>query len=168
MACRVASTLLRIGSQTLRHQPVSTCRVLKLTAVRSLSTHNSLLSAKLYTKDHEWLAVDGDVGRVGITDHAQNALGEVVYVDLPAAGDEVDKDDVVGSIESVKAASDLIAPVAGEILEQNECLADAPNTVNSSPYENGWLYTMKLSDPSELEDMMSEEAYVEFLESEGH
>jgi glycine cleavage system H protein len=116
-----------------------------------------------YTKDHEWLAVDGGIAKVGVTDFAQDALGDVVYVDLPEAGDEVSAGDSVAEIESVKAVSDVYAPVSGEIVAVNEDLDGNEESVNEDPYGAGWLFQVELSDPSELDGTMDAEAYKAFV-----
>lgn len=112
-----------------------------------------------YASSHEWALLDGDIVTVGITDHAQDALGDLVYVELPTVGDAVSQGDEAGVVESVKAASDIYAPVSGEIIEVNEALADSPEIVNSEPYEGGWLYKIRVSDVAELDALMSAEEY---------
>ena len=112
-----------------------------------------------YAASHEWARLDGDIVTVGITDHAQDALGDLVYVELPNVGDAVQAGDEAGVVESVKAASDIYAPVSGEIVEINEALADAPETVNSAPYTDGWLYRIRISDASELDKLLSADEY---------
>lgn len=112
-----------------------------------------------YTEDHEWIRVDGAIGTIGITDHAQEQLGDVVFVELPEVGSKVAKGDASGVVESVKAASEIYAPVSGEIVEVNEALVDAPQTVNSDPTGTGWFYKIQLSDPGELDGLMDEDAY---------
>ena len=112
-----------------------------------------------YAASHEWARLEGDVVTVGITDHAQDALGDLVYVELPTVGDQVSAGDEAGVVESVKAASDIYAPVSGEIIAVNESLADTPETVNSEPYEGGWLCKIKASDVSELDKLLSADEY---------
>jgi glycine cleavage system H protein len=112
-----------------------------------------------YTEDHEWIRVDGAIGTVGITDHAQEQLGDVVFVELPEAGSTVAKGDAAGVVESVKAASEIYAPVSGEIVEVNAALVDAPQTVNAEPTGAGWFFKIRLSDPGELDGLMDEDAY---------
>ncbi|PRD38366.1 UNVERIFIED_CONTAM: gcvH [Trichonephila clavipes] len=112
-----------------------------------------------YAASHEWARLEGDVVTVGITDHAQDALGDLVYVELPTVGDQVSAGDEAGVVESVKAASDIYAPVSGEIFAVNDSLADTPETVNSEPYEGGWLYKIKASDVSELDKLLSADEY---------
>ena len=116
-----------------------------------------------YSEDHEWVKVDGDHGVVGITHHAQEALGDIVFVELPEVGDEVEQGDTAGSIESVKAVSDIYSPLSGEITEVNEALEDAPEVVNSSPYEEGWILKIKIAEPAQLDGLMDSVAYQEFL-----
>ena len=110
-----------------------------------------------YTEEHDWLRVDGDIATVGITAHAAHALGDLVFVELPAVGTTLVKGDTVATVESVKAASDIYAPVGGEIVEINPLVGDTPELVNSSPEEEGWLFKLRLSDPSEVEALLSTE-----------
>lgn len=116
-----------------------------------------------YSESHEWIKVDGEYGFIGITDHAQQAMGSIVYVDMPEENDEVEKDEEFGAVESVKAASELISPVSGEVVEVNEDLGDAPELINKDAYEN-WIIKVKLSDPSELESLMNAEQYATYCE----
>lgn len=116
-----------------------------------------------YSEEHEWIKVDGDTGTVGITFHAQEALGDIVFVELPELGASVTLGDSVGSIESVKAVSDVFSPAGGEIVEVNNSLEDSPEVVNHEPYGSGWIYKLKLSDKSELDSLMDAEAYKAFL-----
>lgn len=112
----------------------------------------------LYTSDHEWIRVEGDVGTIGVTDHAQGELGDVVYVDIPDATATVGKGGTFGSIEAVKTVAELYAPVSGQLLEVNDVNA-APDSVNKDPYGSGWLVKIKISDPSELEGLLNVDAY---------
>lgn len=121
-----------------------------------------------YASTHEWVRVEGDVATVGITDHAQEALGDLVYIELPEVGDKVAAADEAGVVESVKAASDIYAPVSGEIIAINEALADAPETVNSDPYHDGWMYKIRMSDAVELDDLLSAADYDAQVAAEGH
>lgn len=116
-----------------------------------------------FTKEHEWIRVDGETGTVGITDYAQEQLGDVVHVELPEVGSEVPKMKEVAVIDSVKAASEIYAPVAGEILAVNDALADDFGKVNSDPLGDGWLFKIKIADPADLEGLMDEKAYEAFL-----
>jgi glycine cleavage system H protein len=116
-----------------------------------------------YTKDHEWLRKDGDVAVAGISDFAQDRLGDVVFVELPKAGDSFDKGEAFGSIESVKAVSELYMPVGGEIIEVNPLLEDSPELVNRDPYGEGWMIRIRPSDPGQTEGLMDRKAYLETL-----
>ena len=119
-----------------------------------------------FTDDHEWADADDDIVTVGISHHAQDALGDIVFVEFPTVGEEVDQGDAFGVIESVKTVSDLYAPVGGEVVELNEELETAPELVNESPYDRGWLVRIKVDAPDELEALMDAEAYETFLEGE--
>jgi glycine cleavage system H protein len=120
-----------------------------------------------YTKDHEWAKMAGSSAMVGITDYAQEQLGDIVYVELPPVGEALEQSKPFGVIESVKAASDLYAPLSGEAVEVNEELAEHPELVNQDPYGQGWMIKVKASDPSELEGLMTAEEYEEFLKGLG-
>ena len=119
-----------------------------------------------YTEEHEWVRVDGDVATVGITDFAQGQLGDVVFVEIPDAGKQVTKGGEAAVVESVKAASDVYAPVSGEVVEGNQALVDDPSLVNSAPEAEGWFFKLRLSDTSELEALMDAGAYKSFCESQ--
>ncbi|HEY9156390.1 MAG TPA: glycine cleavage system protein GcvH [Candidatus Binatus sp.] len=119
-----------------------------------------------YSKEHEWVATEEVVATVGITDHAQDQLGEIVYIELPAVGDKISKDDPFGVVESVKAVSDIYAPVTGTVIEINEDLRESPETVNEDPYGDGWLIKVKITDLSDLEDLMDADEYGELLARE--
>jgi len=119
-----------------------------------------------YTKEHEWVQVEGDVGIVGITDHAQKELGDIVYVDLPKTGSTAEQGKTVGSVESVKAVSDIYAPVSGEILEVNDLLTTAPERLNEDPHGAAWLVKIKLSHPDETKQLMSAEDYQKYVGAE--
>ena len=121
----------------------------------------------LYTRDHEWLAVDGDVATVGISDHAQQQLGEIVFVDLPDVGKSVGRGDDMAVVESVKAASDVYAPIKGEVVEVNDTLEGEPAQVNDSPEDKGWFVKLRIADAAELDDLMDPDAYQNFLETLG-
>jgi len=125
------------------------------------------VTVKKYTKSHEWVEVNGKIAVVGISNHAQEELGDVVYVDLPESGKEVKKGDVLCTIESVKAAADVYSPVSGKVVEVNEELEGKPELVNESPEEAGWLVKLEIQDESELSDLMDGEEYERFCESEG-
>jgi glycine cleavage system H protein len=116
-----------------------------------------------YTKDHEWIKLEKGVGTVGITSYAQEALGDIVFIELPSVGDSVSAGDVLGSIESVKAVSDLYTPVSGEIKEVNSALENGPELINSDPYGDGWILKIAGVDKGELEELMNAEEYQDFL-----
>jgi glycine cleavage system H protein len=116
-----------------------------------------------YTKDHEWIRVEGDVAYVGITDHAQKELGDIVYVDIDTLDKEVAQNDVFGTVEAVKTVSDLFSPISGTVLEVNSKLADAPETVNSDPYGDGWMVKISIANPAELEELLNAETYGELV-----
>jgi glycine cleavage system H protein len=118
-----------------------------------------------YTKDHEYVRVEGDTGTVGITDYAQGQLGDVVYVELPEVGKSVAKGDEAAVVESVKAASEIYAPLSGEVVETNGALAGSPGAVNEDPSGKGWFLKLKLKDPSELEGLMTEQQYQDYVTS---
>ncbi|KAI0375366.1 hypothetical protein BV20DRAFT_1009741 [Pilatotrama ljubarskyi] len=157
-------TVSRSGSVALRaaHRAGPSARVFRPTPfVRTLVT-------KRYTEDHEAVLFDDQtqIGTVSITDYAQSSLGDVVYVELPQTGTAVEKGDQIGAVESVKAASDIFAPVSGTVEEINESLNDQPSLLNKSPEEKGWLCKIKVSNPSELEELMTEEEYKKHCESD--
>ncbi len=130
---------------------------------------NDVPSELKYTKSHEWVRADDDgIATIGITDHAQELLGDLVFVELPEAGAELAAGTECAVVESVKAASDVYSPVSGEVIEANELLADAPETINGDAYEAGWIFRIRLSDPSELDALMDADAYAEYAESEEH
>ena len=116
-----------------------------------------------YTKDHEWISVDGDVATVGITDFAQGELGDIVYVEIETEGETLEKEEIFGSVEAVKTVSDLCMPVTGEIIEFNESLEATPENVNSDAYGDGWMIKIKLSDTTELDDLLDAAAYAELI-----
>lgn len=122
-----------------------------------------------YTQSHEWVRDEGDgIVSIGITDHAQAALGDLVFVELPEVGAELDAGDECAVVESVKAASDVYSPIGGEVIEVNEQLADAPETINSDAYEEGWIFKLKLADADELEGLMDADGYAEHCDNEDH
>jgi glycine cleavage system H protein len=123
------------------------------------------MSTLRFTKDHEWISVDGDVATVGISDYAQEQLGDVVYVELPEIGKAVAKGGETAVVESVKAASEVYAPVAGEVVAVNDALESAPATVNDDPQGEGWFLKLRIANPSEIEELMTEDQYKDFLET---
>lgn len=118
----------------------------------------------LYTEDHEYCKIDGDIATIGVSEYAQEQLGDITYVELPAIGDSFSKGDSLGVIEAVKAASDIYSPVSGEVVEINEDLEDNPELVNSECYKGGWIIKIKMSDPSELDGLMKADAYKATIE----
>ncbi len=123
-----------------------------------------------YTKQHEWVRLSGDVGVVGITDYAQKELGDIVYVDLPRAGTKVEQGKTMGSVESVKAVSDIYSPVSGEVIEINDALSSAPEKLNESPHAEGWMVKIRLSVPNEIQGLLSAADYEKYVAEEetGH
>ena len=125
---------------------------------------SKVLDDRKYADSHEWVKLDGDVATIGISDYAQHALGNIVYVDMPEVGDEVTQGDDFGAVESVKAASDLISPISGEVVEVNEELVDKPELINEDAFSN-WIIKVKVSDPSEMDKLMDAEAYKKLCEA---
>ena len=119
-----------------------------------------------YSKDHEWVRIEGDTGTVGITDHAQHALGDVVYVELPKVGDSFAAHETFGSVESVKAVSELFCPVAGEVIEVNESLQDDPEKVNSDPYGDAWMIRLRVRDAGQVDKLLSSIEYEDFIKAD--
>ena len=119
-----------------------------------------------YTKDHEWVRVQDGIGTVGITDYAQDQLGDVVYVDLPVPGKQLTQMAVFGEIESVKAVSEIYSPVSGEVIESNQALADKPELINESPYDEGWIMKVRLIDEGEVDKLLTADQYRDYIERE--
>jgi glycine cleavage system H protein len=119
-----------------------------------------------YSKDHEWVSVDGDIATIGITDYAQSSLGDVVYIDFPRVGDKFEAHAAFGSVESVKAVSEIFTPLAGEVSEVNDPLNDAPESVNTDPYGEGWMVKIKMENPGEADGLLSSVEYEEYLSSQ--
>ncbi len=118
-----------------------------------------------YAESHEWVSVDGDIATIGISDYAQHALGDIVYVDMPEEGDEMEAGEVFGAVESVKAASDLICPVSGEVVEVNEALEDSPELINKDAFDT-WIIKVRMSNPDEVNALLDAEAYAKLCENE--
>lgn len=137
--------------------------------VRHVSTTQVLRKAeRRYTNKHEWVEVEGKIGTVGISDYAQDALGDVVYAQLPDIGSSIKKEDECGALESVKAASEIISPVSGKVVEKNEAVENKPGLINSSCYDEGWLFKVEIENPEEVKTLMDENSYTEFLKSDPH
>lgn len=117
-----------------------------------------------YTSEHEWIRVEGNIGIVGITDFAQNELGDIVYVDIPVLGKTIAQNEVFGSIETVKVVSDLFSPVSGKVIEINSAINDAPEKINQSPYTDGWLIKIEISSPEELNNLLSSQEYQKLIQ----
>ena len=116
-----------------------------------------------YTKEHEWVRVEGDVATIGITEFAQSELGDIVFIDINTIGDSIGQDEIFGAVEAVKTVSDLFMPISGEVLEKNDALDSSPESVNSDPYGAGWMIKVKMSNPSEMEGLLSAETYREMV-----
>jgi glycine cleavage system H protein len=119
-----------------------------------------------YTKEHEWVKPEGDIGTIGITDHAQSELGDIVYVDLPKVGAKIEKGKTLGSVESVKAVSDIFAPISGEVIEINDSLAAAPEKLNADPHGSAWLVRVRISAPDEITQLLSASDYQSYIQAE--
>jgi glycine cleavage system H protein len=119
-----------------------------------------------YSKEHEWVRVEGKVATVGITDYAQEELGDIVNIELPSEGDEAHKDEPLGTVESVKASSEVFAPISGTVTEVNEPLMDAPETINEDPFDEGWMVRIEMSNPAELKELMDAAAYRAYIQEE--
>jgi glycine cleavage system H protein len=120
----------------------------------------------LYSKDHEWISVQGDIGTIGITEYAQHELGDVVYADLPEVGDSFEAGDPFGSVESVKAVSEIFSPVSGEVIDVNASLEDHPELINQSPHQDAWMIKIRISKPDELKELLNTEEYEEYLQEQ--
>lgn len=138
----------------------------KVARASNVHAPTRMFSSIQFVETHEWMKLDGSTATVGISDHAQAALGDVVYCDLPDIGDTFDAGESFGSVESVKASSDVYTPIAGEVVEINESLNDTPETVNESPQDDGWFIKLKVASDAETTDLMDEEAYQTFLDSQ--
>src|SRR5574341_2682637 len=119
-----------------------------------------------YSKEHEWVLVEGETATIGINEYAQDELGDIVYVELPEVGEKIVKDDPFGAVESVKAVSDIYAPVSGTVIEVNDTLPESPETINDDPYGDGWMIKVEMSDADDLKDLMSADEYAEYVEQQ--
>jgi glycine cleavage system H protein len=117
----------------------------------------------LYTKDHEWLRVEGNIGYIGVTDFAQGELGDIVFIEIETVGEILKKEEVFGTIEAVKTVSDMFMPVSGEIIEVNPALEESPDVINKDPYDKGWIVKIRISDPAELDNLFTADKYKDFL-----
>ena len=118
-----------------------------------------------YTKDHEWVKIDGEIATVGITDFAQQELGDIVYIEIESIGETLDAEEVFGTVEAVKTVSDLFMPLSGEVLEFNAALEDTPESVNDDPYKSGWMIKVKIEDPSQISDLLDFDAYKQLIKA---
>jgi len=118
-----------------------------------------------YTKDHEWVKIDGEIATIGITDFAQQELGDIVYIEIESTGETLDADEVFGTVEAVKTVSDLFMPLSGEVLEFNAALEDKPESVNDDPYKSGWMIKVKIEDPSQISDLLDFDAYQQLIKA---
>ena len=125
------------------------------------------MSEKKYSKQHEWISIEGDIATIGITKHATEMLGDIVFVELPEKGSTVEKDGTVGVVESTKAASDVYTPVSGEVVDINQSIADDPSIINSDPEGNAWFFKLKIKDQSEMNTLMSRDVYAKFAKESG-
>ncbi|KAL6732503.1 hypothetical protein Aduo_003257 [Ancylostoma duodenale] len=160
--------LMRSACATMR---LAACVERAALQTRALSVSARLFAERKYTKKHEWVSVKGDIGTVGITDFATEQLGDIVFVELPDVGTELVQGDSTGAVESVKAASDIYAPVSGTVTEKNTVLESESGRINKSPFDEGWMYRLRLTNPKELSGLMDEQAYEKFKkeeEAEGH
>ncbi|XP_067002259.1 glycine cleavage system H protein, mitochondrial [Anabrus simplex] len=156
--------ILRVSKQHERKHLSRT-----LDCIRLISTTISRLATeRKFTDKHEWVLIDGNVGTIGISDYAQDALGDVVYAQLPEVGTEIQQKDECGALESVKAASELYSPVSGKVVEKNSSVEETPALINTSCYEKGWLFKVELSNPDELKGLMNEKEYEKFLKTDPH
>jgi len=149
------SALLRVSRNFPAFAPIAACSAVGA----GRAAYSTVIEGLKYMPSHEWTKAEGDVATVGITDHAQSELGDIVYVELPEVGSKVEKSSSFGVVESVKAASDVYSPVSGEVIEVNESLADTPGAVNEAAFSDGWLMKVRMSDKSELDSMMDAKEY---------
>jgi glycine cleavage system H protein len=125
----------------------------------------NILTQLKYTKDHEWVKIDGEIATIGITDFAQQELGDIVYIEIESVGETLDAEEVFGTVEAVKTVSDLFMPLSGEVLEFNAALEDTPESVNDDPYKSGWMIKVKIEDPSQISDLLDFDAYKQLIKA---
>lgn len=154
---------LKLSSHHIRH-----LKIINGISIRSLSVSSISSSARKFTDKHEWVVMEGESGTVGISNYAQEALGDVVFAQLPEPNTVLAAKDECGALESVKAASELYSPLSGIVLEKNKEVETTPGLINKSCYEKGWLFKLKLTKPSELDDLMDEAQYEEFIKNDAH
>lgn len=170
----MAKVIAQLAKYTVRTFPYASRKSLFTLSVpkvslyvsRFITTARCLNAERLYTEKHEWITIDGKIGVVGISNYAQEALGDVVYAQLPEVGVSIEKEAECGALESVKAVSELFSPISGKIIEKNEEVEKTPSLVNTSCYEKGWLFKVELTNPDELKNLMNEEAYNTYLKSD--
>ncbi|XP_037045265.1 glycine cleavage system H protein, mitochondrial [Bradysia coprophila] len=143
-------------------------RSMHLEKKRFLSVSHALLKERLYTEKHEWVLVDGETGTVGISSYAQEALGDIVFAQLPTVGQSLKQHEECGALESVKAASELYSPISGSVVEKNDAVENTPSLVNTSCYEDGWLFRVKITKRDELTSLMDEKTYEQYLQKADH
>ncbi|XP_041376915.1 glycine cleavage system H protein-like [Gigantopelta aegis] len=163
MAACILKNVSSCGFKLLLHTPRHVVK--SNIRARQFCVSVKVLADRYYTDKHEWISVDGNTGRVGISDYAQDKLGEVVYVQLPEIGQELERDGECGCLESVKAASEIFTPMAGTVTEINHLVSDTPKLINDHPYSKGWLFELKLSDSSQLKELKNEDQYNEYIKS---
>ncbi|XP_057333953.1 glycine cleavage system H protein [Microplitis mediator] len=154
--------------KTIKYFTRDNCQLIKSIAhARTIAT-TSTLAERWYTDKHEWIELNNNIGTVGISNYAQDALGDVVYAQLPDVGSSIKKDEEVGALESVKAASEIISPITGKVIEKNTAVENKPGLINTSPYKDGWLFKVQVDDVDEIKSLMDEKSYEEFLKSDPH
>ncbi|XP_017494787.1 PREDICTED: glycine cleavage system H protein, mitochondrial [Rhagoletis zephyria] len=160
---RFSLQLSSVATKRLRSTPTTFCQ-----QWRAFNVSSFLLAARRYTEKHEWVFVEGTTATVGISEYAQDALGDVVFAQLPDPGTALQQHDECGALESVKAASEVYSPISGKVTEKNSTVEETPGLINSSCYDKGWLFKLTVNNPAEIEKLMSEEQYQEFLKAAEH
>lgn len=170
---KLVAQMVKCTARTISCSPRENLLALPISRVslsvsRSIAMSPCLRAERLYTEKHEWITVDGKMGIVGISSYAQEALGDVVYAQLPNVGSVIEKEAECGALESVKAASELFSPVSGKVVEKNDAVEQTPSLVNTSCYEKGWLFKVELTNLDEVKNLMDEKAYNLYLKSDPH